>query len=63
MEESYDQEQYDINLDNETWDAETPGEEEDYHEEYDMDHDEEEVNQAVASDSEDQDEDDQGNYN
>jgi hypothetical protein len=63
VEESYDQEQYDINLDNETWDAETPGEEDYDHEEYDMDHDEEEVNQAVASDSEDQDEDDQGNYN
>jgi hypothetical protein len=64
VEESYDQEQYNINLDNETWDAETPDEEEDDHEEYDMEHnDEEEVNQAVASDSEDQDEDDQGNYN
>jgi hypothetical protein len=63
VEESYDQEQYDTNLDHDTWDAETPGEEEDDHEEYDMEHDVEEVKQAVASDSEDQDEDDQGNYN
>ncbi len=62
-EESYNQEQYNITLDQDAWDAETPGEEEDDQEEYSMEHDEVELNQTVATDSDDQDEDDQGNYN
>jgi hypothetical protein len=61
--EQYDQEQYDTSLDQNSWNTETPVEEEDYQQEYAMDQDDPESYQATGTDSDDQDEDDQGNLN